>query len=113
MTARIIVRRADSFVSAHRGNLNGMRAESPDLRWIPRSGGSKFSFQRSASAFGSDQHGIAITLLHRAEFDLTKCACNEAATLHSIDLPAAAAGTILERLDQVNSVAIKTLIDLR
>ena len=96
--ARIaIVRRADSFVSAHRELLERVASRESrrggflvlEVRSFP-------SNTRLAKAV--HQHGLAITTSTPPRFDLTKWLRQWARHAHSIDLPAAAAGTILERL---------------
>ncbi len=96
--ARIaIVRQADSFVSAHREILERVASQKPgpdgflilEMRSFP-------SNTRLAKAV--HQHGLAITTSTPPRFDLTKWLRQWASQAHSIDLPAATAGTILERL---------------
>lgn len=96
--ARIaIVRRADSFVSAHREILEGVASHKSDgggflileVRSFP-------SNTRLAKAV--QQHGVAITTSIPPRFDLKKWLRQWAQQAHSIDLPAATADTILDRL---------------
>ena len=96
--ARIaIVRRADSFVSAHREILESVASKNSgrggflvlEVRSFP-------SNTRLAKAV--HQHGLAIITSTPPRFDLVKWLRQWARHAHSIDLPVATADTILERL---------------
>jgi len=96
--ARIaIVRRADSFVSAHREILESVASRNSgrggflvlEVRSFP-------SNTRLAKAV--HQHGLAIITTTPPRFDLVKWLRQWARHAHSIDLPVATADTILERL---------------